>query len=161
MHWFWSYTASQLLFLFFSDWATSQRCLSKQTLRQNLHLYLEEIQWSALWPITSITLPILFFSACKWGCQQLHVLSVVLSTFNMFEDSLPGIAVKLLSLRYKISHNAIILSETLNSNPDAHATYVQQVLLWATLSKMGEVLSWIASLSAFYFTVTPKARIPR
>lgn len=108
-----------------------------------------------------ITLPILFFSVCKWGCQHLDVLSVVLSTFNMFGNPLPGIAVKLLSLRYKISHNAIILSEALNSNPNAHATYVQWVLLWATLSEMGKVLRWLASLSASYFTVALKARISR
>lgn len=63
-----------------------------------------------------------FFSLpVKQGCQQ----SYILLKFNTLGKVLPRVIVKLPHLTYKMSHNAIVLSEALKTNPEAHTMYVQ------------------------------------
>lgn len=104
-------------------WSNSQMCY-KQCPRQKLHIHSEKIPYL----LHGLPITLAFFpSACKMRMLAVNCTSNVLLKFNTLGKCLPSIFVKLRNLRYKISHNAIILSETFNSNPDHLAESVYHI----------------------------------
>jgi len=94
----------------------SQMCSTKQCLRQQQHMHLEKIPYL----LHGLLSP---WQACSSSARKMRLLVVICTSnallkFNTLGKFLPSAVVKLPNLRYKTSHNAIISSETLNSNHD-------------------------------------------